>query len=98
MTNTITPARSLNGVPAYGTMLKADELQLGDVVELFEGPYGCGTVKQIKDGMITFFRPYTATADFSYTGGVICYVGIEESSRTVNPRETYKFLSRTTVR
>jgi|32_taG_2_1085360.scaffolds.fasta_scaffold46562_3 hypothetical protein len=39
---------------------------------------GISTVKQIKDGVVTLFRPYTHTADFSCTSGVICYVGVEE--------------------
>ena len=30
-----------------------------------------------EDGTIDLFRPYGTTADFSYTGGVMCYVGIE---------------------
>lgn len=61
--------------------LKTTELKLGDVVQVFDGAYGTATVKQIRDGMITFFRPYTQTADFSYTGGVICYIGFEEFTR-----------------
>lgn len=58
-------------------LVKITELGLGDVVELFEGAYGSATVKQIKDSVLTFFRPYTHTAEFAYTGGVICYVGME---------------------
>ncbi len=59
--------------------LKASELRLADTVELFDGGYGTATVKNINEkGEITFFRPYVATADFSYTGGVICTIGIEE--------------------
>lgn len=54
------------------------DLELGDVVELFEGPYGHATVKKITDDQVTFFRPYVHHDDFSYTGGVICYIGIEE--------------------
>jgi len=63
--------------------LISSELKLGDVVELFDGPFGTATVKQIKDGSVTFFRPYVATANFSCTGGVICTIGIEEFSRAV---------------
>lgn len=55
------------------------DLQLGDVVELFESePYAHATVKKLSSNTATFFRPYVHTADFSYTGGVICYIGIEE--------------------
>lgn len=53
------------------------DLQLADVVELFEGPWGTGVVEQIKDGVVTIHRPYGTTADFSCTSGVITYVGDE---------------------
>jgi hypothetical protein len=60
------------------SMTKLTDLKLGDVVQLDIESYRDATVKQIKDGEITLFRPYVQTADFSYTGGVMCYVGIEE--------------------
>lgn len=54
---------------------------LGDVVRLkadSENTYShCTVCKVNQDGTVNLFRPYTHTADFSYTGGVICYVGIE---------------------
>ena len=64
---------------------KAKDLGLGDIIRTL-GPdgnpnilgYSTATVKQIsKDGYITLFRPYVHTDNFSYTGGVICYIGIE---------------------
>jgi hypothetical protein len=59
--------------------VKAKDLKLADVVRTFpDMSFGTSTVKQIKDGIITLFRPYVHTADFSYTGGVMCYIGIEE--------------------
>jgi len=57
--------------------MKNSELQLADQVTR-AGTRGVVTVKNIKDGRIQFFRPYTHTADFSHTGGVICYIGLEE--------------------
>ncbi len=53
---------------------------LGDVVSLSGAcDYNTGTVSKVNDdGTVDVFRPYTHTADFSYTGGVICYVGIEQ--------------------
>ena len=59
------------------------ELQLADQLTR-KGTLGVVTVKQIKDNVITFFRPYTHTADFSYTGGVICYVGTEEWNEEID--------------
>ena len=65
-------------------LINATNLQLADKVIRVTNDgspdlkLGISTVQQIKDGIITMFRPYTHTSDFSYTGGVICYVGIEE--------------------
>ena len=58
--------------------VKIRDLKLADVVGLGEYPFSDAVVKQIKDGCVTVFRPYAITADFSYTGGVIPYIGIEE--------------------
>lgn len=68
-------------------LLTPQTIGLGDIVSLGfnDGEYDCATVCQIHtDGTVDLFRPYTHTADFSYTGGVICYVGIENISRA-NP-------------
>ena len=62
------------------TTVKQSELALGDTVRLSPGcdPFRDATVKQVADGCVTLFRPFVNTADFSYTGGVCCYIGIEE--------------------
>ena len=64
-------------------IVKVSDLKLGDIIRFGSQPYGkymdC-TVKQIKDGIVTLFRPYVETSDFSHTGGVTCLVGIEEFS------------------
>lgn len=71
--------------------LHGSELRLADVVLLERlNAYHTATVKQIKDGQITFFRPYVQTADFSCTSGVICYIGIEEW--TITPRNNEYFV------
>ena len=65
------------------------ELQIADKVYRERNPeLGVSVVKQIKDGAITFFRPYPHTADFSYTGGVICYFGIEEWDEFVDDKRS----------
>jgi len=74
--------------------VKYSELQLADVVVLSEIVYGTATVKQIKDGTITFFRPYVHTEDFSYTGGVLCFVGIEEFTVSVDSGGEVELLER----
>lgn len=53
------------------------ELKLGDIIQCFEGPFGTGVIQGIEGDMVKVFRPYAKTDDFSYTGGVICYTGIE---------------------
>lgn len=66
-------------------LIKISELQLGDFVSLFpDEPFSTSIVKQIKDGRVTLFRPYGTTADFSYTGGVITYIGIEDFSLDIS--------------
>lgn len=72
--------------------LKYNQLQLRDVVGLFpqDDPTGqsmsfrTAVVIQITDKDVTFYRPYAVTEDFTYTGGVIPYVGIEVFTVPVN--------------
>lgn len=60
--------------------IKAKDLRLADVVDdsPFIGGFHTAIVSKIKEETVRLFRPYGVTADFSYSGGVICYVGIEE--------------------
>lgn len=58
-------------------ILKTRDLKLADVVQLSEGDYMTATVSQVTEDEVTFIRPYIHTADFSYTGGVITYIGQE---------------------
>jgi hypothetical protein len=81
-----------------GKELPLTELKLADCVEAFDGPYGTAIVKQISNGLITFFRPYGTHADFSHTGGVICYTGTEEFTRTVTHREKMRVWRREELR
>lgn len=80
---------------SYRGMIPCRELRLADVVDLggIDG-YSYATVSNIRDGLITFYRPYTHTADFSYTGGVICYLGIETFSRQHDSADLYRVTSR----
>jgi hypothetical protein len=58
------------------------DLRLADTVIVTNdcGPWNTSIVRKVTDTEVMLFRPYGTTADFSYTGGVICYVGIEEFS------------------
>lgn len=59
-------------------IVKARDLQLGDVVKKkgTSHSYDYSTVKQIDGDRVVLFRPFVVTEDFSYTGGVPCYIGI----------------------
>jgi len=59
--------------------VKPSEMRLGDVVRL-KGmqAFADSTVQKIDTKSVHLFRPYVHTADFEYTGGVLCYVGIEQ--------------------
>ena len=76
--------------------MKGSALQIADVVlDTDAHNLGLITVQNIKEGVISFFRPYTHTADFSYTGGVICYTGVETFKREVSDdRIDYELVSR----
>lgn len=80
--------------------IPGDELRLTDVI-LCEriNTYCTATVKRIRSEphakvILTLFRPYVATDDFSHTGGVTCYVGIEEWDVYPRPGETFIVLER----
>lgn len=84
--------------------IRTSELQLGDrIMRVFDsGEYdlegGVTTVKQIADGNVSLFRPYTHTADFSSTGGVICYVGIEEYNVELDRDLPWLLIQRVTLK
>lgn len=77
---------------------KVSELQLGDIVEVFDDAFGTAVINQIKDGSIHFFRPYGTSEDFSYTGGVIPYIGIETFTRPVTDSSEIKVWRRKEVK
>jgi hypothetical protein len=65
----------------------SEDLAIGDVVRVSSGPFGDAIVKNLEprpatdmrpaDTIVTLYRPYGHSADFIYTGGVICYTGLE---------------------
>ena len=64
--------------------IKAADLQIGDTITIGsenlnkpQGPWLNAIVQQIDNQEVTLFRPYGHADGFKYTGGVICYVGIE---------------------
>jgi hypothetical protein len=75
-------------------MVKPAELQLRDVVKLSDIPFAYAVVRQIADGKIELFRPYATTSDFSHTGGVIPYIGIEQFAIPINDSRTIELVER----
>ena len=78
-------------------VITAKEMQLADTIglsSLIDDAWRTAVVKQIKDGYVTLFRPYVHTEDFSYTGGVICYIGFEEFTISQNNSMEYTLLDR----
>lgn len=78
--------------------VKPCEMKLADVVQLFDAPFGHGIVHQIKDNIVYVFRPYAVTADFSYTGGVIPYIGMETVELSTTSQRAYRVIERKTLR
>ena len=69
--------------------LPGNELRTGDVVQLFDGPWGTAIVKNVTEDSVTFFRPYGTHTDIECSDGLICYMGIEEFSRGLPTDQTY---------
>jgi hypothetical protein len=80
--------------------MKARDLQLADEVKSELGTEGWDTaiVSQIRDGNIHLFRPYGTHADFSYTGGVICYIGVANYTIAQDSDVEYYVYKRTSLR
>lgn len=73
---------------AVNKLAESREIGLGDVVSLgWTDGYDNATVCKVnEDGTVNLFRIYVHTNDFSYTGGVICYVGTETVEHVVPSR------------
>lgn len=58
---------------------EGDVVRVGTMAECLAGGYRDCTVKKVnEDETVQLFRPYVHTNDFTYIGGVICYLGFEE--------------------
>jgi len=62
--------------------LPVSELETGDVCRMDctgeDREFDTCIVKQIDDSHVHFFRPYGHRERWSYSGGTICTIGIEE--------------------
>lgn len=70
------------------------ELQIGDVVRLqgMDCGYGDCTVVQIEEGWATLKRLYIHLGEFTYTGGVLNFIGTETIKVPVNQHIEYVYL------
>ncbi len=81
----------------------AKQLHIGDTVCYYNEHSGRTSafdtmiVKQIESTIITFFRPYGVTANFTYSGGVICYTGIEEIKINIDNSIQFMLLGKSSV-
>ena len=64
--------------PPHDKKFRISELKLGDVLEMFDGPYSTATVIQATDESVKVFRAYIHVNETEYTQGLIPYFGHEE--------------------
>ncbi len=82
-------------------ILTTKQLHIGDIVCYYcphsvrTNPFDSMIVKQIIGSIITLFRPYGVTADFSYIGGIICYIGVEEVKINIDSDISFMLLGKT---
>jgi hypothetical protein len=73
---------------APNNVFTVNELQLGDVVKLFDGAFGTAMVQKITKDEVTLFRPYASNHNFATLASsreygdlsgrqIICLTGIE---------------------
>ena len=70
------------------------ELRLGDEVDLGLESYGTATVVKIKDGVVELIRPFIHIGEFSYTGGVLNYIGTETVKLFVDSTRRIRLVQR----
>lgn len=58
--------------------ISVKDLDLGDVISLFDGEYSTAVIIKADEKQVTAFRPYGATSDSSYSFGLIPYTGSEQ--------------------
>ncbi len=65
-----------------GKEISVKDLRLGDAVRLSLQKFSDATVYRINEEKkcVDVWRPYVHTSEFSYTGGVVPYIGIEDFS------------------
>lgn len=62
----------------FPMMLDYADLKIGDVVELFDGPFSTAIVKDKCDGLVRFYRPYGVQGNVLSGYGVSCAMNAED--------------------
>lgn len=75
--------------------IQAKDARLGDVVQLSPQPFNHATIVAITETGVKVCRPYVHTSDFTYTGGVLRYLGWEEFD--LYPTTTVLIIQESTV-
>ena len=77
--------------------IKGANLRIGDVVRQMPinpaEPFTELTVVNKTEDKVTFYRHYTHLADFTYTGGVIAYVGVGTFDAFTNSPMEYMLIA-----
>lgn len=81
-------------------VMHVSELQVCDVVHLpyvgedprISNPWSIMIVKDIQGNVVTFWRCYGSMSDFSYSGGVICYTGVETYQAYRDHKDLYYYV------
>lgn len=70
--------------------LPVRELQLGDVVKWYDGPFGTAVVTQVTSEFVKLFRPYATTAGFAYGDNqAIPYTGSECGTYLLDSKDRF---------
>lgn len=82
-----------------GDVILPKAMLLRDVVSIVREreeyfPYATCSVRNIDDDWVYLFRPYVRTDDFSYIGGVIALIGIEDYKIPRDSSIPYRLLER----
>lgn len=81
------------------TLVSTKELQLADTVQFTSmSGWSFAIVKNITDDFVEFFRPYGKSEDFSYIGGVLCFVGIEQFKAYKSDVKDIELIERKTLK
>lgn len=69
----------------YNFTCKTSQLKVGDVVKVYDGEFGTGTIRKIDCNLVHITRPYTHMDENTN----ICYTGVEEFTRSMGDKQDW---------